>query len=286
MGKVLFLESAEDFFIERVISKSGTSMPSRHIHSTYEVYFLMEGERYVFVDKDTYHVKAQNIVFIKKDQIHRTGLSGKGYYDRILMQIDEEWMNPYLHSLGLPSTAQYFDGFLGAMAPPHPIWSRLCNILQIIEDETRKQDENFELIIKQKLAEMLLLLQRCRQDTAADTPENDLKADSWKHRKVNEIAEYLTANCHTQETLEELAKRFFISKSYLTRIFREVSGLTIREYVNLARVTKAKQYLIHTTKSITAIAEATGFASITYFERIFKRYSDISPLKYRTQNSV
>ena len=104
-----------------------------------------------------------------------------------------------------------------------------------------------------------------------------------KHGKVHEVAEYLTLHCETDESLEELAGRFFISKSYLSRIFREVTGFSVNEYRNLARVRKARELLSASEYSVTEISELLGFESVTYFERVFKKHTDATPLKYRKE---
>lgn len=76
-------------------------------------------------------------------------------------------------------------------------------------------------------------------------------------------------------------------KSYICRIFKEVTGYTISEYTNIHRIRKAKRYLEETDMSISQIANALGYESLTYFERTFKTYMTLSPLKYRkTLNTV
>lgn len=81
--------------------------------------------------------------------------------------------------------------------------------------------------------------------------------------------------------MDQLANRFFISKYYLSRSFREVTGFGIREYVNILRVQKAQSMLQETNLSVSEIAETLGFDSITYFERIFKRHLAVSPVQFR-----
>jgi len=60
-----------------------------------------------------------------------------------------------------------------------------------------------------------------------------------------------------------------------------VTGFSVNEYRNLARVRKAKELLANSGYSITEISEILGFESITYFERVFKKHTDVTPLRYR-----
>lgn len=65
-----------------------------------------------------------------------------------------------------------------------------------------------------------------------------------------------------------------------------MTGYTISEYTNIHRI-RAKRYLEETDMSISEIAHALGYESLTYFERMFKTYMTLSPLKYRkTLNTV
>ena len=75
--------------------------------------------------------------------------------------------------------------------------------------------------------------------------------------------------------------RFYINKFYLSRIFKEVTSFTINDYLNVNRIKKAHRLLLETDDSITSIAEQLGYENITYFERVFKKYRNMTPLKYR-----
>ncbi len=66
-------------------------------------------------------------------------------------------------------------------------------------------------------------------------------------------------------TLDQLADRFFISKYYLSRTFKEITGYGISEYMNIHRIRAAKRLLEETDMSVLQIAHKLGYESITYF---------------------
>ena len=125
----------------------------------------------------------------------------------------------------------------------------------------------------------MLTLVRCQR--RLPFPKDSQTAQTWKHQKVHEVAEYLLNHPETEESLEEVAKRFYVSKSYLSRIFREVTGFAVNEYKNINRIKKSQQLLQHSTYSVTEISDILGFKNLTYYERVFKKYIGITPLKYR-----
>jgi len=60
-----------------------------------------------------------------------------------------------------------------------------------------------------------------------------------------------------------------------------VTGFSVNEYKNINRIKKSRHYLCHSDYSITEISDMLGFENLTYYERVFKKYAGITPLKYR-----
>lgn len=84
-------------------------------------------------------------------------------------------------------------------------------------------------------------------------------------------------------SLNSLADRFFINKSYLSRIFKETTGYTITEYINISRIQAVKKILMKDELTISEVAAAVGYGNLTYFERMFNKVTETSPLKYLKQ---
>lgn len=84
-------------------------------------------------------------------------------------------------------------------------------------------------------------------------------------------------------SLDELAVLFFINKYYLTKIFKETYGTTINSYIIAKRITRAKQMLRFTDKTLEEIAGSVGMNGGNYFSRMFKKIEGISPREYRKQ---
>ena len=104
-----------------------------------------------------------------------------------------------------------------------------------------------------------------------------------RHQKVDLVADYITSHCTESISLENLADAFFVNKCYLSRIFKEVTGFTVNEYINIHRIDKAHVLLTTTSMSVSDIARECGYESLTYFEKVFRTYREVSPLKYRTK---
>lgn len=84
-----------------------------------------------------------------------------------------------------------------------------------------------------------------------------------------------------QLRLEDLAARFSISESYLSRSFKDIIGVGISEYINILRIRKSQKLLEDSELSIAEIAQAVGFESANYFGRVFQKHHKIPPSQYR-----
>lgn len=277
MKKVLFGELAEGIFMERVV-RDYDAMTHKHLHNEYEIYYLMEGEQYYFIDEQTYLVKRGCLVFLDSRQIHKTSHAGDPYHERILLEIRGEEFRPFMSALMLD-----FDGFFrehsGVMELNRDEQLTVEGILFAMMGELKERKEGCEAMVKMELARLLIFAHRKAHDSTDKV--KPVMLQSSKHQKVHEVVEYIAKNCETAQSLEDLSKRFYVSKCYLSRIFKEVTGFTVNEFINVQRVKKAQQMLTETDEAITEIAHKLGYESVTYFEKVFKRYSEDSPLKYR-----
>lgn len=282
MDRLVFSEKMEGLVIDEVIRNQESSMAMKHFHDTYEMYFLLEGERYYFIEQETYHVKKGDIVLVNRQQIHKTSQAESLFHDRILIQLDGRILESYMKFTEIFTLEELFSECYGVIQLTDSLWHKVKELLYEIRDEIRGKSEKWETFIYLKLIELFLIIYRYRRTTVLN--KLPLTVQTAKHQKVHEVAEYLQYHCETNESVEDLAKRFYISKSYLSRIFRDVTGFSVNEYHNIARIRKGQKLLLNSSYSVTEISEILGFESVTYFERVFKKHSDVTPLNYRKKH--
>jgi AraC family transcriptional regulator len=101
---------------------------------------------------------------------------------------------------------------------------------------------------------------------SAGSAESAGARPAWLRRAT----EYLQAHYLDSISLTELAERVEIDPTHLARTFREQYGCTMSEYVRRLRVEHARRELLATSKTLSAIAHAAGFADQAHFSRVFK----------------
>lgn len=103
---------------------------------------------------------------------------------------------------------------------------------------------------------------------------------------LDEIKTYIERHFADNLTLEQLAKAFFVSKEYLSKVFKQEYGRNLTDYILQLRMEKAKEWLLDERLSIKAVAEMTGYEDVTYFYRVFKKHYGVAPGEMRKHNQV
>ena len=117
-------------------------------------------------------------------------------------------------------------------------------------------------------------------------PERNLAPEEETPTEViTAIREYLDRHYDSEISMDALADKFFFSKEYLARLFRNQYGCPIYEYVLNLRMDAACKYLLDPFLSILDIANKVGYSNANYFGKAFRRRYCISPSEFREKNT-
>lgn len=106
--------------------------------------------------------------------------------------------------------------------------------------------------------------------------------DKVKHADaVYKVIEYIKSNYRKHMSLEDIAASTYLSKTYLSSLFKKETGYSISEYINIVRIDRSKSLLMEENMSIIEIANLCGFEDQSYFTKVFKHIVGITPKKYR-----
>jgi AraC-like DNA-binding protein len=102
------------------------------------------------------------------------------------------------------------------------------------------------------------------------------------HRALSELQK----SSRLDFSQKEMAQRLGVSSEYLSRLFKKTIGKRYVDYVNELRVSRAQGLLKTTFLSVGEIAEEAGYTRHSYFSRLFKRMTGMTPQEYRTSHRV
>ena len=101
---------------------------------------------------------------------------------------------------------------------------------------------------------------------------------------VKQACAYIQQNYTRSFSLIEVSETIGVSKSYLSRIFKLDTGISLWDYLNRYRIQKAKELLLLSDESVTEIAADVGYEDTGYFSRVFREIAGCSPRAYRKQS--
>mgnify|MGYP006288397587 FL=1 len=98
---------------------------------------------------------------------------------------------------------------------------------------------------------------------------------------IYKALEFIKKNYMNKISLADVAEVAHISPSYFSKIFKEEMGCNFNTYLNEVRVTMSKRLLLDDSISLVDIAFLTGYEDQSYFSKVFKKMTGVSPGKYR-----
>ena len=255
----------------RLISRSTRSgqyqMPHEHFHNRHELYFLEKGKATYFLNNEIFLLEEGDMVFIHKGIFHKTGYTDEGTVERLLFSFDDNFVweecLPFLEVL----KKQKF-----IRLSPDGLY-KLKEVFHKIEKENATPREGSDELMRLYFQEVLILICRYRLSEISAPPEGSM-------RLIGDAAKYISANCNADLRLETLSRKYAMSPSHFSRLFKNVTGIGLSEYINISRISAAEKLLLERQLPITEVALQCGFNDSNYFAAIFKKIKGITPKKF------
>ncbi len=256
-------------------AENGSSAYVREMHYHDELEFLViyEGEIACSVYGKEYIGKAGEVIFVNSRVphfIHETGSARVG-----MLQFKESGFVDTEAS----KIIKYSLRFKNRVLSPANIFSseELFSALDLILHELEEKDSSYDFFVRSGVYRALGFLYR-----AQALSDSKMLYNTREVQKILPILSYINQNYRENLSLESVSGKLGFDQSYFCRIFKNATGATFTEYLNFVRICKAEKLLVRTKDSIFEISEAVGFSSVSYFNRIFKKYVNFSPRTYRT----
>ena len=119
------------------------------------------------------------------------------------------------------------------------------------------------------------------QDAAGYSGEEDDAVSKKGNGVIENAIAYMKQHFDSPITLQETAGYVDLNPSYFSTLFKQSCGLSFKEYLNYIRIEESKKLLTSTDRSILDIAIDIGFEDQSYFTKVFKKYTGLTPKQYR-----
>lgn len=98
---------------------------------------------------------------------------------------------------------------------------------------------------------------------------------------IDQINEYIHEHYSENIGRNEIASIFYLTPEYLAKLYKKKTGVNLKDYINMYRVEKAKELLMHSSINVSEVARAVGFDNFSYFSTLFKKNTGVSPKEYK-----
>lgn len=249
-----------------------------HIHDCYEIYYSISGGRQFLIDNRFYDFAPGDIFFINQYESHYLSQIDSVTHERIILTVYPDYLKAcstgqtdldccfscrdtaFGHKLSLTKEEQkrflYYIHKLSASAP-----------------------FGQDVLDRAAFLELMTFLAGAFKSRVASPPHAKNTPAASHHSQIDSILSYVNQNLAEELTIQSLAEHFYLSSSYLCRIFKNETGTTINRYITAKRITRAKALLAEGC-SVTETCALCGYGDYSNFLKAFTKAVGISPKKY------
>lgn len=272
-----FFDMPTDFKVSKVKRDATQKIQEPHTHPYYEIFYLINGDCTFFLNHNIYQLNKGDMVIVPKGEIHNATFPEHGTSERFVVCFREanlSWLDDLLGSEMVQQTIE-----AGVISIPDRRREYVESLMAKLLFENDGPDVLSPAFIRTGIVELFLFIIRCQR-----YEHNAIKEIDVDNQLMQEIATYIYQNYDKKLTLVDMSEKFNISRSYLSKKFKVITGFGFKEYVINVRIKNACRLLLETNKSITDIAFECGFNDSNYFGDAFRHIKGVSPNKYRKYN--
>lgn len=236
--------------------------------SSFLFFYVEEGEGSLTYQNQTYSMKRGDCAFIDCQSKYSQSSSSKNLWSL-------KWVHFYGSNMGEIYSKYLERGGQVCFSVDDKKTNSFIPILDSIIETAASSSYIRDMKINEILSRLLTILMEYSWN-----PEK-AKSQNTKCLNISNVKVFIDQNYTTRISLEMVAKQFNVNKSYLLRLFKECTGLTVNNYILQKRILFAKNELRFSNKTLDVIAEESGFKCANYFIRIFKKIEGLTPGEYR-----
>lgn len=113
----------------------------------------------------------------------------------------------------------------------------------------------------------------------ASTDEQRAEAEQTPIRRA---MDYISRNLNRDLSRKEIADAIYLNPEYLSRLFKRETGASLNDYILTEKMHAAQSLLADTNIPVSIIATKVGYSNFSYFSQVFKKYTGLTPVDYRT----
>ena len=254
MKKEYILQSERIFFKHESSENLSCNTYSMHTHNTYELIYFLEGDATHVIEDRKYKLKKGDLILIRPFRYHFIQIDAPAKYERYDILFDREKHGVESVDL-IPESMEVIN--LAGNDIAREIF-RKCDLYR-----GRCDAETFGKILAHLLSELFYNISMM--------PQSPQEGSESVSPLISRVLRYINENLCTVGEIKEIANHFFISESYLFRLFRAELHQTPKKYIQDKRLLLAQRMLL-SGKKPSVVCEECGFGDYTSFYRNYHSF--------------
>lgn len=252
-----------------------------HIHDCYELYYSISGGRQFLIDNKFYSIQTGDLFIINQYESHKLTQIDNSVHERIVLSIHPD----YLKTLSSTQTDLNYCFSHRDLHTSHKLTltsQTQQRFLYFIDKIVSVEGYAHDMIEQAAFIELMCMInhQWIMQNQTQSEKECTASLHNYQYNhQVDEILTYINNHICDPITMEQLSEEFFLSESYICRIFKSATGTTISKYITARRISIAKA-LLNDGHSVGDAFEKSGFSDYSNFFKAFTKAVGVSPKKY------
>lgn len=245
--------------------KNGNYKVTRHWHQSVEIFLVLQGSIGFYMNSDHIPLTERKFVIVNSNELH--SIDSPEPNRTVVLQIPAEHFREFC---GQDSYMNFGQGTPEA-------GDHLISLIEAMFQTYEKKEYGYQLQVRGQFYGLLYLLVSLFQEEAAPAVIRQKR----QRDRLSRITAYMKENYREDLRLEEVAKKFGFTPTYLSRIFQKYAEVNYRTYLIDLRVKYAVRELRGSDHEIGDIAMAHGFPDSRAFSKAFKKRYGCLPSEYR-----
>ena len=268
------------FILHCILNKDDIPPTYYHSHDFVEFSIVTSGQIQYNIEGSHYTLKKNDVLISNPGVYHQELI----HPDTVCTQIHIGIANLNIDCIA-PNYVRALDGApILSMQKYH---KEFTQCYQEIIKEHRIRQLGHSFVLKSLVMKLIIILYReMDQSSSPSLHQSNQLVTNDKKVIVQSLIDYISYYYMNDISLDYLSTIMHISPTYISKIFKEETGISPIQYLIQVRLEKAKDLLTSSSLSVKEIASAVGYGDAYYFSKLFKKHYDLSPTSYRNQLNV
>jgi AraC-like DNA-binding protein len=248
-----------------------------HNHDVFEIMLCLSDNIFLLNNNIISLLQKNDLILFNDMDIHGIIADPDLIFDRMVLIFEPDFIGEFRRTFDL----------LGCFRQSSDKVPHICHltpeqadfIISFYNNLAEYNEDNSDIAkLKKKLilAEMLLKINILFDESAKQ--KIDIRSDP-QYEKIQRILSYINDNLAGDLSLDVISRQFYISTSYLSALFKEITGYSLNNYIINKRILLATE-LLKQNHTVTSVTESCGFNNYSHFIRTFKKFEGIAPKQY------